>query len=53
VVEKFGYVLTMGVLYVNGRIAATDLAVIPPDLVLGILFAIAFVKTSVSAASRT
>lgn len=47
-VEKFGYILTMALLYTTGRITATDLAVIPPDLLLGILFAIAFVKTTVS-----
>jgi hypothetical protein len=45
-VEKFSYVLTMGVLYIQGRIGVTDVLVISPDLVWGVLFARAFVKMS-------
>ena len=45
-VEKFGYLLTMGVLYIQGRIGVTDLLVISPDLLWGVLFATAFVKMS-------
>jgi hypothetical protein len=44
-VEKFGHVTTMTVLYLQGRIAATDLTTAAPDLLLGVLFAIAFVQT--------
>jgi len=45
-VEKFAYVLTMGALYLQGRIGVTDVLVIAPDCLLGVLFAIAFAKTS-------
>ncbi|HEY2153822.1 MAG TPA: hypothetical protein VGH34_23655 [Vicinamibacterales bacterium] len=43
--EKFGYVLTMAVLFAQRRIAALDTVVIAPDLLIGILFVVAFVKT--------
>ncbi len=43
--EKFGHVMSMTALYLQGRIAATDLMTAAPDLLLGTLFAIAFVKT--------
>jgi hypothetical protein len=43
--EKFLFVLSMAVLFVQGRITLTDALVISPDLVLGILFVIAFAKT--------
>jgi hypothetical protein len=43
--EKFTYVLTMTVLFVQGRIASADTVVIAPDLLIGILFVVAFVKT--------
>ena len=52
-VEKFGYVLTMGVLYIQGRIGVTDVLVISPDLVWGILFATAFAKMSALAGRQT
>ena len=45
-IEKFGYVRTMGVLYIQRRIGVTDVLVITPDLLLGVLFAIAFEKAS-------
>jgi hypothetical protein len=45
-VEKFYTVLSMAALFVQGRIALTDMIVISPDLALGILFVIAFAKTS-------
>jgi hypothetical protein len=35
-----------GVLYLQGRITSTDALVIPPDLLLGVLFVVAFAKTS-------
>ena len=44
-VEKFGYVLTMVVLYRQGQIGLTQLAVSGPDLVLGILFVAAYVAS--------
>jgi hypothetical protein len=46
--EKLGYVLSMGLLYIEGRIAVTDVMTVAPDLLLGVLFAIAFAKTSAS-----
>ena len=45
-VEKFGYVLTMGVLYMQGRIGVTDVLVIAPDLLWGVLFTTAFARVS-------
>jgi len=45
-VEKFAYLLTMGVLYVQGRIGVTDLLVTSPDLLLGVLFVVAFARVS-------
>jgi hypothetical protein len=47
--EKFGYVLSMGILYIEGRIGVTDAMIVAPDLLLGVLFTIAFAKTSASA----
>jgi hypothetical protein len=44
-IEKFGFVATVAALYGQGRISATDASVAPPDLVLGLLFIVAFVKT--------
>ena len=45
IVEKLGYVATLLVLYGQGRITATDASPGIPDLVLGILFIVAFFKT--------
>ena len=45
-VEKFAYVLTMGVLYIQGRIGVTDVLAISPDLLWGVLFVTAFAKMS-------
>jgi hypothetical protein len=44
VLEKFGYILTLAVLYFQGRIAAVDAQAAIPDGLLGILFVAAFVK---------
>jgi hypothetical protein len=44
--EKFGYVVTLAVLYAQGRVSSTDAQAIVPDLILGVLFVAAFVKTS-------
>ena len=43
--EKFGYVMTLGILYGQSRISATDAQAAVPDLLLGILFIVAFAKT--------
>lgn len=49
VVEKFGYLVTLGTLYVEGRVQLGQFAVVSPDAILGILFVTALVKTSPSA----
>ena len=49
VAEKLVFGLTMIVLYGEGRMAISDLMPVFPDLLLGALFALAFVKTSASA----
>ena len=43
--EKLGYVMTLAVLYGQRRISATDAQAAVPDLLLGILFIVAFAKT--------
>lgn len=50
VVEKLGYVVSLSVLYVQARIGATDMMTAVPDLLLGVLFMIAFAKTAVDRA---
>jgi len=45
-VEKFAYVLSMGALYIQRRIGVTDVLVISPDLLWGVLFVTAFAKMS-------
>jgi hypothetical protein len=52
VAEKFIYVVSMGVLYSEGRIRVTDVMIVAPDLLLGVLFIIAFATTSVSSGFR-
>ena len=42
---EFSYVITLGVLYGQARISATDAQAAVPDLLLGILFIVAFAKT--------
>lgn len=42
-VEKFGYMATLGTLFLQGRMQVGQLAVVSPDAVLGILFVAAFV----------
>jgi len=44
-VEKFGYIATLGWLYVRGQIQFGQFAVVAPDCILGILFIAAFIKT--------
>jgi len=53
IIEKFGYVLTMAVLYIQRRIGVTDALVNTPDLLLGVLFTIAFAKTSAFAGRQS
>jgi hypothetical protein len=43
--EKFGYMATLLVLYAQGRLSFTQLAATSPDLLLGFLFVAAFMKT--------
>ena len=45
ILEKLGYVGTLIVIYVNGRIPAEDIGPVVPDLLLGVLFIVAFVRT--------
>jgi len=45
ILEKFGYVVTLVVLYTRGRIPWADAQALVPDLILGVLFIAAFVKT--------
>lgn len=44
VLEKFGYALTVTVLYATGRMHASDLVFAGADAVLGVLFIAAFVR---------
>ena len=46
--EKFSYVVTLVVLYNQARISAADFQAAIPDVILGILFVVAFVKTRAS-----
>jgi hypothetical protein len=45
VVEKSGYGLTLAVLHGQGCILAVDAQAALPDLLLGVLFIVAFVRT--------
>jgi len=45
-VEKFGFVVGMCVLFALGQITGMDAAIAAPDFVLGVLFAVAFAKTA-------
>ncbi len=45
VVEKLGFVVTATLLYGQSRISAIDAQAAVPDLVLGVLFVAAFLKT--------
>jgi hypothetical protein len=50
--EKFGYVATLAVLYGQGRIAPVDAQAAVPDGLLGLLFILAFLKTRAVPGSR-
>ena len=52
ILEKFGYVATLGVLFGQGRIAFVDAAAAVPDGLLGLLFILSFVKTRARPGSR-
>lgn len=45
IIEKFGYVATVAVLYQRALISVADAMTAAPDLLLGILFVVAFAKT--------
>ena len=45
ILEKFGYVTSLGVLYARGQLQVGQVAVGGPDLLLGLLFIAAFLKT--------
>ena len=51
-IEKFGYVATILVLYLQHRATPADLATIVPDLLLGVLFALSFVKTQLNVVAQ-
>jgi hypothetical protein len=46
IIEKFGFVATVAMLHGQARITAADATAAAPDLLLGVLFIAAFVKTS-------
>ena len=46
ILEKLGHVITVGLLYARGRINQADAGTALPDLLLGILFIAAFLRTS-------
>jgi predicted anti-sigma-YlaC factor YlaD len=45
IIEKLGYVAILALLYSKARIPAADAQAAVPDLLLGILFIVAFAKT--------
>lgn len=45
ILEKWGYVLTVAMLHGRGRVSSSEAGTAVPDLVLGLLFIAAFVKT--------
>jgi hypothetical protein len=48
IIEKFGHVVGVAVLYSQARISTMDAMAAGPDLLLGVLFIAAFAKTSTS-----
>lgn len=52
ILEKATYVVSIAILFMNGRIAAVDALSAVPDTLLGVLFIVAFVKVSTSEAAR-
>ena len=53
VIEKLGFVLTVVVLHGQARLSSRDTLVIVPDLLLGILFVIALIKTQAIGQQRS
>jgi hypothetical protein len=53
ILEKLGYVGTLIVMYVNGRIPVADTGPVVPDLLLGALFIVAFARTRAPARKST
>lgn len=53
VVEKMSYVITLAALYQHARISTDDALAAIPDLLLGGLFVVAFVKTRHAHGSET
>ncbi|HUJ32071.1 MAG TPA: hypothetical protein VLY23_12375 [Candidatus Acidoferrum sp.] len=53
VLEKFSYVVAIAILYSQGRLSLPQFVIGNGDLVLGILFVAAFVKTSGPALRRS
>ena len=45
IIEKLGYVFSLVVLYTQGRLEASQIGPVYPDLALGLLFVASFVKT--------
>jgi hypothetical protein len=52
ILEKFSYVATLTVLYAQGSLQLGQFAVAVPDLILGLLFIVAFFKTSSGAVTH-
>lgn len=50
-VEKLGFVGTLVVLYAQGRMTPGQVALGVPDLALGVLFTIAFIRTGANSSS--
>ena len=49
--EKLAYAATLAILGLSGRIVATDVMRAIPDVILGVLFIAAFLRTSSHARS--
>jgi hypothetical protein len=45
ILEKLGFIVTVAVLHGQGRITDAEASIAAPDLVLGVLFVAAFLKT--------
>jgi hypothetical protein len=45
ILEKFIYIVSVAMLYTRARIAMSDVLITVPDLVLGVLFILAFLRT--------
>jgi hypothetical protein len=52
VLEKFTYMVTLTTLYAQGRLPLEQYAIVSPDAILCVLFAVAFVKTPREAVAK-